>query len=975
MTKSILEEKAVQEPMIKYAHQIGWEILDAEEAENQRNGITGLFLNSTLRDRIHRLNPGIQSDEEVDSVIRQFQLLKPTIEGNKDFLEFIRGERTYFDQEEQRERNLTLIDFEHPENNFYQVVKELVYSNGTYKNRADVIFFINGIPVIIVENKNAKDECGFEKGLTQVIRYSHETPELLLPAQLFVLNEGLKLFYGGTWSFSVKNIFVWKSKQEQFEDTVKGLFAISNVLEFLKDFIIFSYRDDNLVKMVLRQHQTRAVKKVVERAGDKDKRTALIWHTQGSGKTLTMITTALKLMLLKIFDKPTVILLLDRNELEDQMAKNLEAVGLKDVVKVRNRKHFRELLSSDYRGIILSMIHKFDKMPADINNRRNLFVLIDEAHRTTSSDLGSYMLAALPNATFFGFTGTPIDRISYGKGTFKVFGKDDEQGYLDKYSIAESIKDKTTLPLNYALAPNEFRVPKEFLEKEFLNLADAEAVTDIEQLDKILARAVNTKNFLKSHDRIDKIARFVATHFTDNVEPMGYKAFLVGVDRESCGLYKEALDKYLPSEYSQVVYTSAHNDSQFLKKYHLDEDEEKKIRKEFPIAQIQPKILIVTEKLLTGFDAPCLYVMYMDKPMRDHTLLQAIARVNRPYEDKEGIKKPYGLIVDFVGILDKLEKALAFDSDVVASVIQDIEKLKERFEKLITQDAKEYLDLLGEGFADDKALEEFLSYIIQGNKRLEFKNLYKELETLYEVISPDPFLRPYIDDFTYLSQAYGFLNTQFNPTVKIDKDFQNKTAQLVRQNVSTKLITDKLEIFEINENTLAKLKESKASEPIKVINLIKSTRKYVDENKKKQKYLISIAERLDKVQATLQSQQLSTKQTLKELEEIIEQINQYNQQLVEKGFDDQTFFIFTLLSERFGEYQLNNDEVAKKLMVIFDRYKFWQVNSEDKRQLKAEIYKSFFNPHDTILQIQDSALSVDEITQFVERLFEVLEDV
>jgi type I restriction enzyme R subunit len=143
------------------------------------------------------------------------------------------------------------------------------------------------------------------------------------------------------------------------------------------------------------------------------------------------------------------------------------------------------------------------------------------------------------------------------------------------------------------------------------------------------------------------------------------------------------LIKYLPSEYSEVVYTSAHNDDQFLKKYYLDETEEKKIRKEFPIAQIQPKILIVTEKLLTGFDAPCLYAMYMDKPMRDHTLLQAIARVNRPYEDKEGIKKPFGLIVDFVGIFDNLEKALSFDSDVVASVIQDIEKLKKGLKNLL----------------------------------------------------------------------------------------------------------------------------------------------------------------------------------------------------------------------------------------------------------------------------------------------------
>jgi type I restriction enzyme, R subunit len=189
------------------------------------------------------------------------------------------------------------------------------------------------------------------------------------------------------------------------------------------------------------------------------------------------------------------------------------------------------------------MIHKFDKADADMCTRDNVFLLVDEAHRTTSGDLGNYLVAAIPNATMLGFTGTPIDKIAHGKGTFNVFGKDDEKGYLDKYSIAESIEDGTTLPLNYTLAPNDIRVPREQLEKEFLDLAGAQGISDIEELNKILDRAVNLKTFLKADDRIDKVARFVAQHFRENVEPLGYKAFLVGVDREACALYKNALDK------------------------------------------------------------------------------------------------------------------------------------------------------------------------------------------------------------------------------------------------------------------------------------------------------------------------------------------------------------------------------------------------------------------------------------------------
>jgi type I restriction enzyme R subunit len=208
---------------------------------------------------------------------------------------------------------------------------------------------------------------------------------------------------------------------------------------------------------------------------------------------------------------------------------------------------------------------------------------------------------------------------------------DDEKGYLDKYSIAESIDDGTTVQLNYALAPSDLLVDREVLEKEFLNLADAQGVSDIEELNAILDRAVELKEMLKAPSRVEKVAKYVAQHFRENLEPMGFKAFLVAVDRPACAAYKKELDKFLPPEYSKVVYSPYHNDDLDMKEYYISEDEEKQIRKDFLKKESNPKILIVTQKLLTGFDAPILYCMYLDKPMRDHVLLQAIARVNRPY--------------------------------------------------------------------------------------------------------------------------------------------------------------------------------------------------------------------------------------------------------------------------------------------------------------------------------------------------------
>ena len=381
---------------------------------------------------------------------------------------------------------------------------------------------------------------------------------------------------------------------------------------------------------------------------------------------------------------PTVLLVVDRNELEGQLSGWVDRIlgemnqsGIQ-VRRANNCSELEDLLRADFRGLIITMIHKFDGIPARLNLRPDIFVLIDEAHRSTGGDLGNYLMGALPNATFIGFTGTPIARTDKGEGTFKTFGLQDPDGYLDKYPISESIKDRTTLKLSHSLAPSEVVLDSELLEKEFLSLAETEGIADIDDLNRALDRAVNLKTFLKGDQRVGKVAAFVAKHFRDYIEPLGYKAFLVAVDREACAKYKRALDQHLPAEFSQVIYTKSSNDvveRPLVAELQLDEASEKAVRKEFPKANSLPKILIVTDKLLTGYDAPILYCMYLDKPMRDHVLLQAVARVNRPYQDARGVEKPCGLIIDFVGVLKDLKKALAFDSEDYSGVIEDLDVL------------------------------------------------------------------------------------------------------------------------------------------------------------------------------------------------------------------------------------------------------------------------------------------------------------
>lgn len=934
MPKHATEQATVQNPLVKYAAELGWTYVSRDEAEQLRNGETGLFFYSLLKDRLLKFNPFMDA-ADADEIIKRMENARPTIDGNYSILKFLRSEESIYHEKERRQLAVKVIDFENPAANTFQVTDEWQFTNGKYKNRGDVVFLINGIPIIITETKSAQKEDGIAEGVDQIRRYQAETPEFLTPIQVFDVTHLLDFYYGVTWNICRKNLFRWKYAAT-FESRVKEFFNQQRILQLIENSILFIKKDDVLTKIILRQHQTRAIEKCVVRALDDDKRRGLIWHTQGSGKTYSMITTAAKLLKIPELKKPTIIMLVDRNELETQLFNNLASYGFGDVQVALSKSHLQQLFKSDYRGLLVTMIHKFDKIPPNLNQRENIYVLVDEAHRTTSGDLGNYLFACLPNATFIGFTGTPIDKIAYGKGTFKVFGRDDAKGYLDKYPTVESIEDGTTLPLNYTLAPNEMLVPKEQLEKEFLALKEAEGVSDIEELNKILEKAVNLRNFLKSKDRVRKVAQIVAKHYRENVEPLGYKAFLVGVDREACVLLKEALDEFLPKDYSIVVYSAIHNDRPALKKHHLSKDDEKQIRKKFIQQDTLPKILIVTEKLLTGFDAPILYAMYLDKPMRDHALLQAIARVNRPYEDQDGRKKRYGFVMDFVGIFENLEKALAFDSDDVKGVVQDLQLLKNMFAKLMQDKGKAYVALMA-GKMDDKTIENVILHFADKEARDNFFKFFNEVKILYEIISPDAFLRPYIDDYRTLAEMNKILRNAFDPPTMYDKELVRKTEALVRDKVTSTDIDTSLPVYAIDGKLIEKVKAKFTSDTVRVINLIKTIGQWVKEKKDNQPYLIEIGMRAERIKELFDNRQMTTQKALEELEILVNETLKAETIRKEKNLDIRSFTVYWVLKE---EGYVESEVVAKEIARQFEDKKDWDANSETLRELKTAVYKS-----------------------------------
>lgn len=930
------EWTAVQQPLVNYAVQAGWEFVRPDEAMTLRGGDEGRYFADILVGQLLRLNPGIVDAGGAEEIVRTLTLLPARIEGNRDALGWLRGEHSVFVARENRERNVRLIDFEDPDRNVFQVTTEWVQKGVVYRNRADVVFLINGVPVAVAETKGASKPNGVAEGVDQIRRYHRETPELFAAAQLFEVTQLFDFWYGATWSTGRKDLARWKDElpgDSDYERMVGAFFARGRFLRVLRDYVVFLTKDDVLAKVVLRQHQAQAVERVIERVHDPVKRRGLIWHTQGSGKTLTMITIAAKLLREAGGEKPTVLMLVDRNELEQQLFRNIEGYGISSVEVAQSKQDLRRILGSDYRGLVVSMIHKFDDVPENLNQRASVVVLVDEAHRTTGGDLGNYLMGALPKATYIGFTGTPIDRLSKGEGTFKTFGTDDDEGYLDKYSIAESIRDGTTVRLNYALAPSDLRVERETLEARFLGLADAEGLSDVDELNDVLDRAVELKELMKAPERMARIAAYVAEHFKKNVEPMGFKAFLVAVDREACALYKAELDKLLPPEYSAVVYSSGHNDPDLLRAHALDEQAEKLLRREFTRRESLPKILIVTEKLLTGFDAPILYCMYLDKPMRDHVLLQAIARVNRPYEDDAGLTKPFGFVLDFVGIFEKLERALAFDSDIVAATIQNIDVLRTLFGSMMAEQGATYLPLT-RGW-DDKAKERAVEFFRGSEEKQAFYAFFTNLQNLYDILSPDAALRPYIDDFQALAGLFGLLKNA--ESVYVDKELTRKTRELLRENASTYSVEPPAVIHSLGPDELAVLKASDAGETTKVLNLRKLLARTVETEGLAKPFLRSIGERAEDVAKRYEQRQLDTKEALDAFGQLAIEYVEADQERERLGLDPNAYGIFVELKRLRPELE---PAQAAAVDELFGRYPDYLWNEQRRTKLRTELYKA-----------------------------------
>lgn len=606
----------------------GWHYLAPQDLPRQPNDV---FIETFVRDALIRLNPDIAANpdraEEVLYKLRAIVLAVRSdgiISANEQFTEWLRGDKTMPFGENYKHVPVHLIDFDNLDNNQYIVTSQYTYRAGATEKRPDLVLLVNGFPLVIIEAKTpVRHAVSWVDGAIQIHDdYEKTIPELFACNVFSVASEGKELRYGSI-RMPIELWGPWRMDDEApptnlaaLKQAIATLLQPATILDILANYTLFATdKKKRRLKVVCRYQQYDAGNKILQRVIAGHPKKGLIWHFQGSGKSLLMVFTAQKLRMAPQLRNPTVLIVVDRVDLDAQISSTFHASDIPNLEKANTREELETLLRQDTRKIIITTIHKFGEADGELNDRDNIIVMVDEAHRTQEGDLGRKMRDALPNAFFFGLTGTPINKRD--RNTFFAFGADeDENGYMSRYDFKDSIRDGATLPIHFEARMVELHIDKEAIDEAYAELTGGLSDLDKDNLAKTAAR---TAVLVKVPERIQCICGDIISHYREKVEPNGFKAMVVTFDRESCLLYKTAIDQHLDPEASDIVMSVASKEEQY-KLYKRTRDQEEKLLDRFRNPNDPLKILVVTAKLLTGFDAPILQAMYLDKPLRDHTL-------------------------------------------------------------------------------------------------------------------------------------------------------------------------------------------------------------------------------------------------------------------------------------------------------------------------------------------------------------------
>lgn len=783
------ESSTVQAWLVERLVALGWEHVPGKGLPRTK---TDVLVDEWLIEALEVLNPDLHGfPERVDEVLPlvRMAVMSAATDGlvaaNESMTTLLRGHRTMKYVGTEDYVPLRLIDFPTDpavdpvsSENTYVVADEVTFGPPGKERRFDVVLYVNGIPLVVIETKTPVNASiswlNGAKDLANV--YTAEHPTFFTTNLLMAATEGRAFHYGAIGQPAV-DWKMWGSLDDPYDldgfervaRSVDLLLHPGTVLSLLRDYVLFEQPEaaGATRKLLPRYPQVEGVEDIHSKVL-RGRPGGLIEHTQGSGKTLLMAFGSLRLLNDERVGGPTILVVLDRLDLIEQVQRQFMTAGLPHVSVADTKADLRETLRTDRRGIVLTTIFRFerehrDQPPSVLNDRDNVIVLVDEAHRTQEGSLATDMRAALPNARFFGLTGTPI--ADKDRNTFLLFGdpEDEPNGWvMSRYSTERSIFDGATVPIHVETRLVASHLNKAALDEAFAEMADEESLTE-EQREFLSGRAAHVKTILMNPDRIRGVCTDIVDHFTAKVEPLQMKAMVVAYDRELVVAYETELNRILAErgltdwgvQVVMSVGTSKDEPSAWAK-YALTRDAETRVKRQFNHADDPLRFVVVTAKFLTGFDAPILFVQYLDKPLRRHTLFQAITRPNRRYTNrKTGQEKRYGLVVDYVGLGAQIAEALKGSSpDGGGKRPVDVADLATEFEArlvAILSPRFDGIDRTDTGFA---ALQDAMQRLPQGDQREQYAREFTGLQTIWEFLHPDPVLAEHRADYQWLAKVY-----------------------------------------------------------------------------------------------------------------------------------------------------------------------------------------------------------------------------
>lgn len=938
----------VAEELASYGGEIkGWRFVAAEELPRQHSDV---LVESMVRDALIRLNPEIKAQpDRADEVLYRLRTIPLSVQSeglvraNELFAEWLRGEKSMPFGERGEHTPVRLIDFENLSNNDYVVTNQWVYPVKEGGRRFDIVMLVNGIPLVVGEAKTpVRPAVTWVDGASDIHNgYEQSVPQMFVPNVLSFATEG-KCYRYGSVRMPIDIWGPWHEGENKAEGTladvqrsIRSMLRPHVVLDILQNFTLFATdKKHRRIKIICRYQQYEGANLMVARVVKGYPKKGLIWHFQGSGKSLLMVFAAQKLRMHRKLGNPTVMIVVDRIDLDTQITATFNAADIPNMIGAATRQELQSLLAADTRKIIITTIHKFGEADGRLNERSNIIVMVDEAHRTQEGDLGRKMRDALPNAFLFGLTGTPINKRD--RNTFWAFGADeDEQGYMSRYSFQDSIRDKATLPLHFEAVDVKLHINKDAIDEAYSQMTDELSELDRDDLAK---RAAKMAVLIKAPARVNAICQHIVKHFQEKVEPNGFKAQVVTFDRECCVLYKKAMDELVGPNASAIVMHTQGGKSDEYAEWKLAKDEEEKLLDRFRDPNAPLKFLIVTSKLLTGFDAPILQVMYLDKPMKDHNLLQAICRTNRVYPGKT-----HGLIVDYLGIFDDVATALDFDEKAVQKVITNLDDLKKELPVVVARCLAFFpgVDRTVGGYEGLIAAQDCLP---DNETRDKFAAEYSVLSRLWEALSPDPCLGPYEKDYKWLTQVYESVKPPSGNGKLLWHALGAKTIELVHENVHLETVRDDLDTLvmdaEVLEGLLDAKDPDKKSKEIE-IKLIARLRKHLGNPK-----FVALGERLEKLRERHEQGLLHSLDFLKELLTLAKEVVQ-----AEKQVDpvDEQAKAKAALTELFAEMKNGKTPmVVERIVTDIDkivrlvRFPGWQNTKAGEREVQKALRKVIY---------------------------------